>query len=45
MMTHTRQQIVKYILFIISRNKANQAMKFGQLMKYYKKSFFLQKAC
>ena len=38
-----RQQIIKiYILPIISRSKGNEAVKFGQLIKYNVKNIFLQ---
>ena len=36
---------VIHILPNISRSKDNQAMKFGQLIKYSVRSIFLQKSC
>ena len=40
------QQIITiHIVPNISRNKGNQAMKFGQLIKYSVKNIFLQKLC
>ena len=35
------QKIAIHILTIISRNKCNQAMKFGQLIEYNMKNIFL----
>ena len=37
------QTIAIYILLKISQSKGNQAMKFGQLIEYNKRSIFLQK--
>ena len=46
MTAQTGQQIITvHILPTISRNKDNQAMKFGQLIKYSVKNIFLQKLC
>ena len=39
-----QQTIVIHILPNISRNKGNQAMKFGQLIEYNKKNIFLNKS-
>ena len=39
------QTIALHILPKISQIKGNQAMKCGQLIKYNKKKFFLQKLC
>ena len=38
------QTIAIHILPNISRSKGNQAMKFGQVIKYTKRNIFLQKA-
>ena len=44
MTPQTGQQIIKaHILPNISRSKSNQAMEFGQLIKYSVKNIFLQK--
>ena len=37
--------IAIHILPNISQSKGNQAMKFGQLIKYNKRNIFLQKSC
>ena len=37
--------ITIYVLPNISRNKGNQAIKFGQIIKYSKRNIFLQKSC
>ena len=37
------QTIAVHTLSNISRNKGNQAMKFGQLIEYNKRNTFLQK--
>ena len=43
MMSLARQQIIPiYILPTISRSKGNQAIKFGQLIKYSVRIFFLK---
>ena len=39
------QTIAIYILPNISQSKGNKAMKFGQLIEYNKKNYFLQKLC
>ena len=39
-----QQTIIMHILPNISRNKDNQTMKFGQLIKYNKRNIFLQKS-
>ena len=39
-----QQTIATHILPNTSRSKANQAMKFGQLIKYSMRNIFLQKA-
>ena len=38
-----KQIIARHILSNISRSKGNQAMKFGQLIKYIMRTFFLEK--
>ena len=44
MTPQTGQQIIKaHILPNISRSKSNQAMEFGQLIKYSVRNIFLQK--
>ena len=44
MTSQTGQQIIStYILPNISKNKLNQAMKFGQLIEYNMRNIFLQK--
>ena len=44
MTPQTGQQIIKgHILPNISRSKGNQAMEFGQLIKYSVRNIFLQK--
>ena len=40
-----KQRITMHILANISRDKGNQAMKFGQLIEYNKITTFLQKSC
>ena len=45
MTSQTEQQIITiHMLPDISRNEDNQAMKFGQLIKYSVKNIFLQKS-
>ena len=45
MTSQTGQQIMSiHILPITSRNKGNQAMKFGQLIEYKMKNIFLGKS-
>ena len=45
MTSQTREQIISiHILPIISRNKGNQAMQFGQLVEYNLRNIFLQKS-
>ena len=39
-----KQRITMHILANISRDKGNQAMKFGQLIEYNKITTFLQKS-
>ena len=39
------QTIAIHLLPNISRSKGNQAMKFGQVIKYTKRNIFLQKVC
>ena len=39
-----QQTIAIHILAIITRSKGNQAMKFGQLIKYNKRNSFLKKS-
>ena len=39
------QAIAIHILTNISQIKGNQAMKFGQLIEYNNRNFFLQKLC
>ena len=39
------QTIAIHILPNISQSKGNQALKFGQLVEYYKGNIFLQKLC
>ena len=39
------QTIAIHILLNISQSKGNEIMKFGQLIEYNKKNFFLQKLC
>ena len=39
------QTIATYILLNISQSKGNEIMKFGQLIEYNKRNFFLQKLC
>ena len=46
MASQTGQQIMKiHMLPNISRSKGNQAMKFGQLVKYNVRNIFLQQSC
>ena len=40
-----KQTITMHILPNISQSKGNQSMKFGQLIEYKKRYFFLQKLC
>ena len=42
---HWKQIIAMHIIPNISRNKGNQAMKFGQLIEYNMKNIFLGKSC
>ena len=45
MTSQTGQQIITiHMLLDISRNEVNQAMKFGQLIKYSVTNIFLQKS-
>ena len=39
------QTIVVHILPNISQSKGNQAMEFGEVIKYNKRNIFLQKLC
>ena len=39
------QTIAIHILVNISQSKGNEIMKFGQLIEYNKRNFFLQKLC
>ena len=41
----TQLTITIHILIDISGSKGNQAMKYGQLIKYNKINIFLQKSC
>ena len=45
MSQHDEQIITIHILSNISPSKNNQTMKFGQLIEYNQKNFFLQKSC
>ena len=45
MLQHGSQTITIHILPNILRSKGNQTMKFGHLIKYNKRNFFLQKSC
>ena len=46
MVSKTEQQIIAIqILPNVSRSKDNQAIKFGQLIKYSMRNTFLQKSC
>ena len=46
MASQTGQQVITmHILPSNSRSKRNQAMKFGQLIKYNMENIFLQKSC
>ena len=46
MTPQTGQQIITiHILSNISKTKANQPMKFGQLVNYSARNIFLQKSC
>ena len=40
-----KQIITIHILLNISRSKVNQIMKFGQLIEYPVRNFFLKKSC
>ena len=39
------QAIAMHMLHNISQSKSNETMKFGQLMEYNKRNYFLQKLC